>query len=93
MNTSDDLGEMGIIALVLLCVLGAVLTYPCLVVAHCLDKWCGIDAGFWSWIISMGILWLLIQLRCFWLVAIIYLATLIPFIFIAIEFWKECYGG
>ena len=88
----EDLGEIAIIMLVLYCIIGAILTYPCLVVGYYFDKCFDLDVGFYAWLISIGILGLLYLLRQFWLIIIIYLVTLIPFIFICIEWWKECYS-
>jgi len=34
----EDLGEIAIIMLVLYCIIGAILTYPCLVVGYYFDK-------------------------------------------------------
>lgn len=93
MSLKDDLGEIVLIAFVLYCMIGAVLTYPCLVVGYYFDKLYGIDAGFYAWLISIGVLWILYLLRQLWLIAIIYLVALIPFIFICIEWWKELYGN
>ena len=89
----DDLGEIAIIVLVIYCIIGAILTYPCLVVGYYSNMLFGLDAGFYAWVISIGILWLLTLLRQFWLILIIYIVTLIPFIFICIGWWKECYGS
>ena len=88
----DDIGEIAIIMLVLYCIIGAILTYPCLVVGCYFDKHYGLDVGFYSWLISMGVLLVLYWLRQFWLILIIYLVTLVPFIFICIKWYGECYS-
>ena len=92
MSLKDDLGEIAIIMLVLYCICGAIATYPCIVIGCYFDKLYGIDAGFYSWMISMAVLWVLYLLRQIWLIVIIYVVTLVPFIFICIGWWKECYS-
>ncbi len=89
----DDVGEVAILMLVLYCLIGAILTYPALVVGKYSTDLYGLDVGFWAWIISVGVLIVLYFLRQFWLILIIYLVTLIPFIFLCIAWWKELYGG
>ena len=88
----DDVGEIAIIMLVLYCIVGAILTYPCLVIGYYFDKHYGLDVGFYAWLISMGVLLVLYWLRQFWLILIIYLVTLVPFVFICIGWYKECYS-
>ena len=92
MSTKDDLADTAMIAAILYLLVGAVLCYPCLVVGYYVNKLYGLDAGFYSWIISIAVLWLLYLLRQFWLIVIIYLVALVPFIFICIEWYKECYS-
>lgn len=89
----DDLGEMAIVALVFYCLIGAILTYPALVVGCYVNDLYGLNAGFYAWLISIGMLLLLSWLRQIWPILIIYLMTLVPFIFICINWWKELYGG
>ena len=90
--SKEDLGELAIIVLVLYCILGAILTYPALVVGYYFDKYLGIDVGFYAWLISMGILVLLKIFRAYVFIGLIYLISFIPFIFICIEWWRECYS-
>ena len=92
MSTKDELSELATIVFVLYCILGAILTYPCLVIGYYVDELYGTDAGFWAWIISIAVLWLLKMIQAYWLILIIYLVTLVPFIFICIGWYKECYS-
>ena len=89
----DELKDIVFLAGILYPILCAIVTYPAIVAGYCFDHLYGMDAGFWAWLISIGILGFLKMIRAVWLLILIYAVSFIPFIIIANQFMKDVYGG
>lgn len=90
---SDDIGDIAIWVVVLYLVVAVMACYPAVVVGYYFDHNHGTDAGYYAFMISIGVLIFLGWIRQFWLLLIIYLLALVPFILICIKWYKECSAG